>query len=186
MTEQHISAEDLQAYLDRTPGDERNHTIHSHLRGCSRCRHALESLRRVDRELRRMPLERAGAAFTASVMHSLGLAGSPKKKFALVENLAYVSALMIVLGVLLGVFLWTGVIKTADLTEGQSVVQDLLGAGTTMVAGAVGVLQRWLLEFFPFAFGNGAFGILLAVVGVTLLLALIDRVAGRYLAHRTR
>jgi anti-sigma factor RsiW len=186
MTEQHISAEDLQAYVDRTLGDERSQAILSHLRGCPRCRQSMESMRRMDAALRLMPIEQAGAAFTASVMHSLGLAGSPKKKVALVENLAYVFALMIVLGVMLSVFLWTGVIKTADLTQGQSTIQEYVGAGTTMVAGAVGVLQRWLLEFFPFAFGNGAFRIFLAVLGVTLLLALVDRVAGRYVAQRTR
>jgi hypothetical protein len=146
----------------------------------------MDSLSRMDAELRRMPLEPASAAFTASVMHSLGLAGSPKKKFTYVENLAYVFALLIVLGAMLGVFLWTGVIKTADLTQGQSIIQESVGAGTTMVAGAIGVLQRWLLEFFPFAFGNSAFGIFFAAVGVTLLLALVDRAAGRYLAHRAR
>jgi anti-sigma factor RsiW len=185
MTEYHIPDEQLQALLDATLAQDQSGIVLSHLEGCARCRRSMETLRRLNAGLSTLPLEHTSAAFTASLLHSLGIAGSRRRTLSVFENIAYLFALALVLGIVFAVFLWTGVIESAELTEGQSVVQELVGKGQSMIAGAVGSFQQWLGQFFPFVFGNGAMRITIAVVAIAIVLAMVDRAASRRLVERT-
>jgi RNA polymerase sigma factor (sigma-70 family) len=182
----HIADDDLQAYLDGRLEESRVRSLEGHLEKCPPCSLELARARELDQALRRVPLEVTSPAFTASILHTVGLAPGGRGTSRSWEHLGYAVALMLVLGAMMATFFWTGVIGSTPGTESPSRLGVLLQEGGGILAGAASSLGSWVVSIFPFLFGKGTLGISLSAVAILLLLAILDRVAGRYLIERGR
>lgn len=181
----HITADRLQAFLDRSLVGTEAEMVQRHIDECPRCAARYRSYERFDRSLRKLPVERVNDGFTREVMGKLHLAPPSPFGFRILENLAYVFGLLIVLGVMTAVFLWTGVIDTAPLTQTEGAADSFMADAGVRFTAAFESLTRWLTEFFPFAFSKSALGISGFLLIALFLLLIVDRLVGRRYVQRT-
>jgi anti-sigma factor RsiW len=184
--QEHIREDELQGFVDGRIGAERTLAVGTHVKECMECQRSLEMIRRVDGALHGMAYERTSASFTVSVMDRLGLSSSAKRRTSFFAYAASLLASLIVLGVLLSVFIWTGVIDTTQIAGAQSLGFEVVAKGGEAVSEAVGWFDSWIRTYLSFAFGKGSLQVSVSVVIVAVLLALIDYAARRRLSHRIR
>jgi anti-sigma factor RsiW len=184
MSRNHIAREELHLYVDgELPSGDRAR-VEAHCRECSSCALAAGEMERIGKAVRRIPPERTSAGFTASVLHELGLAPSPRRSFRGLESAGALVAMVVVVGVLLSVFYATGVLKQGQVVETQSAIEVFAEKGGDAIAAGVNAVSGWVAAYLPFAFGKGVLGISITAVAVLAHLAVIDRFAGRKLVHR--
>jgi anti-sigma factor RsiW len=184
MSWNHIAREALQCYIDGELSPEERARVEAHVKECSSCAREAADLERIGKAVRRIPSERTSAGFTASVLHELGLAPSPRRSFRSLESAGALVAMVVVAGVLLSVFFATGVLKQTQVAETQSATGMFLEKGVAAVADGASAVGCWVATYLPFAFGKGVLGISFTTVAVLVLLGVIDRFAGRKLVHR--
>ena len=170
----HCSSEQVQAYVDgRLPRDEES-SVGTHLRDCPECSRAYKAIRQINGFLKRLPLENASTDLARSIMEKLSLSTGSSLAFRLVENVAYFFGLLLVLGVMAAVFIFTGVLDTEQISQTQGVISKVwlnIGAGGLFV---VGDLTDSLQRFFPFIFRTGNVSITFFGGLVVLVLAVVD------------
>ncbi len=175
MSSEHLTNEQLQSYVDGTLVRDESALVATHLRICLRCRNAAGSLEKLDATLKSLPSGNLGSDFTRNVLMRLDIAPKSSSLFGLVENLAYVFGMMIVLGITLVVFVLTGVIDSAQVTN----TQTWLNTAGNIVGGQTSVFltsfSRVLESYLPFIFGNG--NLKIAVMGTASMgmLVLLDK-----------
>ena len=178
---QHPTDQQLQEYMDArhaVPG------VREHLQSCPHCRQVLRVMARVEHGLKTLPPERTGEQFTESILARLQPGSSSPLLFRLLGSIASLVGLFLVLAVMLGVFLFTGVIEMGPVTEGGTKAQQVFQEAGGVVSAQVGAFTALLKEYLPFAFGTGSIGITLVVLLVVSALAIADRVFGkRYIAR---
>jgi len=186
MSNEHCSSEQIQALVDHRLREPERVVVESHLSVCEACSKVLASSLRLDASLRSLPLEGVGTEFTRRVM--LKLQTKPKSPFLfrVLENVAYLFGLSIVLAVMLTVFLWTGVIDSSKVETGENAVAAILSDAGDVVSRGIGYIDSVLHEYLPFVFGKGSVTISMFVAVVVCLLALTDRIVGRWLIHHPR
>jgi predicted anti-sigma-YlaC factor YlaD len=184
MSRNHIVREDIHLYVDGELPSGHRGRVEVHLKECSSCALAAAELERIGKAVRCIPSERTSAGFTATVLHELRLAPSPRRSFRGLESAGALVAMVVVAGVLLSVFFATGVLKQAQVAETQSATGMLLTKGGEAVADGANAVGGWVAMYLPFAFGKGVLGISITAVVMIALLAVIDRFAGRRLLHR--
>lgn len=185
MTERtmHRTSEQLQMLLDgRVTEAERKETSR-HLQECSRCMAAYHRMEQLHQGLQKLPVATTGAAFTSGVMEKILPSARLSLAFRIVENLAYLFAVLIVTGIVAVVFVATGVIDSAQVSEGQGLMSAYASATGTWFSEALRGGAVWLERYLPVRSGAN---IMLAGAGILAALALLDRVVQRKLAHRMR
>jgi len=180
----HSTSEELYALIDRQLDATDHARVTEHLLECARCRSLYESLVAFDAAYKRMPLERVSDSFTEKVTRALGLSPSSGLLSHILQNGAYVLALLIVLGVMTAVFALTGVIPSSQPGPAGKPGPEILTQLGDALSGAALELVHWLGEYFPF--GRGALSVSVAVACVLGALALIDRGLGKRIVHRMR
>lgn len=183
MTNDHVTNEMLQMLLDGTLSPEHAAAVEAHLSSCASCANAYDDLRQLHRVMKRLPVEHAGGEFTRDILVRLNIIPRTSLLFRIVENLAYVFGLMIVLGVMLAVFTFTGVVGSDQIEPTQTVLRGAGDAVAQAVGNAVGGLTAWLQAYLPFVFGSGSLKI--AVMGTLIagMLALVDRFLKKRILH---
>ena len=181
----HLSSGQLQAYCDRRLNREEEVQIRAHLKQCPSCTALYKSIAHLDASLRKLPVERVSDGFTREVMGKLHLVPVSSLGFRMLENAAYAFGLLIVLGVMASVFLWTGVIYLNQPAPGKGNADGLMAEVGGKFADALGAFTKWLTDFFPFAFSKGALGISGSLLVVLVLLLLVDRWVGKRYVQRT-
>ncbi len=181
----HIPRDTMQAFVDGRLEPELEAAVRGHVSSCRECRDFCEAFQAFDGALRRLPLERTNAAFTATLLHRLGLLPSGRRVPSLAENMAYLAGLLLVLGAMVTVFVLTGVLGGDGNVSDFSSVANVLGKASDAAGQGISAFTSWLKTFFPFAFGKGALGISLVVFLAVAVLALVDRAAERLLLHKT-
>lgn len=178
---QHPTDEQIQEYIDARHAVPE---VKEHMESCSRCRQVLRVMARVEHGLKTLPPERTREQFTESILARLRPGSSSPLLFRLLGSVASLVGLFIVLAVMLGVFLFTGVIEMGQVTEGGTKAQQIFQEAGGVVSAQVGALTALLKEYLPFAFGSGSIGITRVVLLVVSALAVADRVFGRrYIAR---
>lgn len=185
MTERsgHCTSEQLQMLLDGQLSGGDKAQVAEHLQECARCMASYRSLEQIDRTLRDLPVALASEGFTDKVMEKVLPSGHLSLGFRIVENLAYLFAVLIVTGIITVVFLATGVIDSGKVSESKGIVSTYASATGTWLAEAVHGGTVWLQRYLPTR--NGA-NILLSGIGILAALAVLDRFLHRRFAHRTR
>lgn len=175
MTNAHLTNEQLQLLVDSALSPDETAIAKEHLQSCRQCNAGFVSLSNVHSVLRVLPLEKPSSNFTHSVLMRLNIAPKTSILFRIVENLAYVFGLMIVLGIMLTVFLVTGVISKGQVVETQSTMSN---AGR-IVGQQLETMTSWLTAFLqtylPFMFGSGSMRIALMSLVAIAMLAVFDR-----------
>jgi anti-sigma factor RsiW len=179
----HCTSEQLHTLQDgRLAGVERAE-VTGHLEECARCRRAYRNIQQLDRSLRELPIAAAGAGFTDKVMEKVLPSGHLSLAFRIVENLAYMFAVLIVTGIITVVFIATGVIDSSRVSEGQGIVSTYSSAAGTWLGEVLHGAALWLERYLP---AKAGVNIMIFGIGVLAGLGLLDRFLHRRFAHRTR
>ncbi len=175
MTEspEHISSGKLHQYIDGALADAGRQAVATHLDACPACRAAWSGFVRIDGSLKHLPLEKAPRSLTASVMDRLNLAPQRDRAFVLLTHTGTVFAFLVVAAILIGVFLWTGVI---DLGGGESDpgTSGWVGAAGVTLAGAAQGAGIMTTKVFSFFSSQGGTAVLLFGVAVVGFLGVAD------------
>jgi anti-sigma factor RsiW len=183
-TSRHCSAEELQELLDGRLPELLVRAAREHLETCPGCSEAFRSLSALDRNLRRVPLERTGAAFTATLMNELRLVPSRGGNGRMFEMFALSVGLFLVLAVITIAFIWAGVIPVGG-TEGDAVVQTVVAKGNSAMNDGAKTLAGWLAPVTQLMPKSGVTHLILFALPVIGVLAVIDRLVGRRILSRS-
>lgn len=182
----HLATDRLQAYVDSSVPEPERRDIEKHLGVCETCMGMVKSMRYLDNSLRTLPFERVRSGFTMEVMDRLGVVRSSPWIFRVLEKSVYVFGLLIVLGIMLAVFIVTGVVDQGEMQQSQTAATELLSRVAEGGSSAISVTSNWLSSFMPFIFGKGSLPTAIFAVAVLALLAVADRVLARKIFGRTR
>jgi anti-sigma factor RsiW len=182
----HCTSEQLQARIDGRLDEREERDLEAHLQECDRCRQAAEGWLRLDREMRRLPLVRAGSGFTYSVMARIRAGAKPSALDRSLSFIPYFLGLVIVLGIMGGAFWWAGVFEGVEISAGEKgILQDLAPLVKGMAEG-VRVFYGWISGYLLAPFSDSVLHISLPAAFILAVVAILDRVLGRRLLNRTR
>ncbi len=178
---QHPTGDDLQELLDNR---DRLPAVREHLESCPQCRELFRVLQRLDQGLTTLPHAAAPEDFTRRIMAGITGARSSPLLLRLFGGLAQLVGLAAVLGIMVGIFLFTGVIDQGEVQRGGSAAQQYMDRLGSVLSGGMASFTQALKTLLPFAFGNesGVLWVLVAVVATGLALA--DRLLGRRFVSR--
>jgi anti-sigma factor RsiW len=179
----HCTSEQLHTLQDGRLSDVERTNVTEHLEECPRCKSAYRNIQQLDRGLRELPIAAAGAGFTDKVMEKVLPSGHLSLAFRIVENLAYLFAILIVTGIIAAVFIATGVIDSGRVSEGQGIVSAYSSAAGTWLGEVIHGATLWLERYLP---ARAGINIMIFGVGILAGLGLLDRFLHRRFAHRTR
>ncbi len=175
MNTDHLTNEELQSFIDGTLVPDEAPSLAAHLQVCAHCRTAHQSLRRLDGAMKSLPAENLGSEFTRNILARLNIVPQPSILFRVVENLAYVFGMMIVLGVMIAVFVLTGIIDSSQVAQTQSAIGNITEAITGRTSHFMESFAMALQSYLPFLFGDGNLKIAATGTCVVGLLAVLDR-----------
>lgn len=176
--DEHCTSEELQLLADGSPVNEQH--VREHLGRCVRCRTVFTEFSRLHHALQSLPLERASPEFTHRVLSRLYIPVRTPLMFRAIGYLGYCFGFAIVLGIMLGVFLFTGVVNSGHIETGQTIIGELSGK-----VGSLIVETALLIGIYVPAFGSGAINISAIVLLVLIMLGITDRFIGRKLSGRS-
>ena len=167
MTESHIPPEQIQQYIDGSLADADRRTVAAHLDACRSCRTVWTGFSRIDGSLKHLPREKASRSLSASVMERLNLAPRRDGTYMLLRHTGTVFAFLVVSAILVGVFLWTGVIDLGGVESDPGTTGWLGGAGESIVGAAegAGIMTAKFVSFFSSQGGSAVLVFGVAVVG---------------------
>ncbi len=183
---QHITPDRFLEYIDGTLGAPDRSRVDEHLASCSSCRTAFRDFQLLDRSLHNIPLQKTSRGFTGSVMSRVLSGGKEPFTFRILTGIAYAFAMLIVLVILGGVFVLTGVIDIESGSGGGSRIQSVFDATSSTLAPIPAMITAWIREYIPFVFGSGSFGITAAIFGVVMMLFVFDRLVGGRIVSRLK
>jgi len=167
MTQQHehLTRAEFHAYLDGQLPSEKTEPARRHLSRCQRCSETFEGLRQLDSAVRSLPLERVSGSFTEKVMAQVGLSKVDSGVFRFIVYLPSVVGLVLVLGVMGGVYLLAG---------GAGVAVEPTGVGQTAstLVQTLGTAMKELVGWVASVGSAGALAISAFALGLILLVAL--------------
>ena len=181
----HLSHDALLSYLDGSLAAAERGAVRAHLDACAGCSLALASMKEFDALARSVPAEKAGENLVRSILVRVGI--TPRQSFFVrtVGALPYVFTMLVVGGVLLGVFAWTGAFSTTALSnapgaasEAYAAMESGLGAATQSFAGFVSRLVPEM-SVSGLRLGIGLGLVLMAIAG-------LDRVLASRVVQRSR
>jgi hypothetical protein len=185
MNGSHCSTDQMQSLIDGTISRTEREIVTYHMRDCPECMVRYQSMLKFDGVLRSLPLTEAGSGFTDAVMAKLDLSLPATRAFRFFTWIAYQLGLIVVAGLMAGVFVLTGLIGPEQLETGQSVAGEALGYVDGFLSSGLGLITAWLRSVIPVP-SSGSLGIFCATVVVLLLLLLVDRNLSRRSLQRTR
>lgn len=173
MSGEHLTNGQLQSLVDGMLPSSEAAAVTAHLRICSRCRNASAGLQRLDTTLRNLPTAKLGSDFTRNVLTRLDIVPKSPVLFRVVENFAYVFGMMLVLGVMLAVFVLTGVVDSSQVSDTQTWLNNVGDGVGEYTSHFVGMFSSLLQSYLPFIFGNGNFKIaIMGTIAVGMLMVL--------------
>ena len=181
----HLSNAAMLAYLDGTLPDAEAAGARMHLASCGRCSRALASLRNFDALARSVPAEKAGADLVRSIMLRVGISPRQSLFVRAVGALPYLFAMLVVGGILLAVFAWTGTVSTAGLSVASGSATEAYAALGSALDQANRSFAGFISRLLPAVSASGlrlGIGLVLVVMGV----AVLDRLLMSRTAQRAR
>jgi anti-sigma factor RsiW len=170
----HLSNASLLAYLDSTLSDAEAAAVRTHLASCGRCTRALESLKDFDTLARSVPSEKAGDNLVRSIMLRVGISPRQSLFVRAVGVLPYVVAMLVVGGVLLAVFIWTGALLPSAWSSMPGSAADAYAAVGSALNQANRSFGALVSRMFPAMSASGLrLGIGLGLV--LMVIAVLDR-----------
>jgi anti-sigma factor RsiW len=181
----HLSNAAMLAYLDGTLPDSEAAAAMTHLASCGRCGRALASLRNFDALARSVPAEKAGTDLVRSIMLRVGISPHQSLFVRAVGALPYVFAMLVVGGILLAVFAWTGTVSTSALSGASGSAAEAYAAVGSAVDQANRSFAGFVSRLLPAVSASGlrlGIGLVLVLMGI----AVLDRLLTSRTAQRAR
>jgi anti-sigma factor RsiW len=181
----HLSTDDLLSCLDGRLPEGQAEAVRGHLASCERCRRALASMRELDALARSAPPERAGDALVRSIMVRVGITPRQSAFVRAVGALPYVFAMLVVGGVIVAVFAWTGAFTSTQVTAVPGAAADAYAAAESGLTAAAGSIAGLVSRVLPAPSGSG----LRLWIGLGLVLmavAALDRIFASRVLQRPR
>lgn len=181
----HLPSAAMLAYLDGTLPDAEAADVRAHLASCARCNRALASLREFDALARSVPAEKAGTDLVRSIMLRVGVSPHQSLFVRAVGALPYVFAMLVVGGILLAVFAWTGTVPASSLSGASGSAAEAYAAAGSAVDQATRAFAGFLSRLLPAVSASGlrlGIGLALVLMGI----AVVDRLLMSRTAQRTR
>jgi anti-sigma factor RsiW len=174
MNESHCTPDELHALIDGILPSDDAERASAHMRECAACDSRYRFLLRFDGAVKRLPLTPAGRGFTDGVMAKLDSSFPSPRAFRFFTWIAYQFGMLIVAGVMLGVFTATGLILPEQIEAGKGVAGEGLALLDALVVRVAGGLSGWVnAALLPVSAGTLA---IFSATGLVLLtLLLIDR-----------
>jgi len=147
--------------------------VELHLRSCPSCRQRVERLHDFERALRSLPVDHLSPDFTQRVMKQIGIRESATFGWSIVRGLAPFLALMIVLGLLVGVMKYFG--SGSSVTESVGQTQSMASTAAAKVSAALGAATQWTQKLLPFAFAKQSSGMTAFILLFLGFVGLLDR-----------
>jgi predicted anti-sigma-YlaC factor YlaD len=180
----HCTTEQFNVLLDgRVIGAEEK-DIRDHISVCTECRLAFENLERIDTALCGLPVMETRPDFTRSLMERMLAAPKSPFLFRLLEKISYIFGLFIVLGIMIGAFILSGVFEAPQIERTKSVATGMVDKAGEGLASSIGAFTSMLVQYIPFAFGKGSMGVAFFAVAIVIMLAFVDRLLGRKIVQR--
>lgn len=170
MTESHCTPDDIHALIDgMLPSGEAERAF-AHMRRCEACDSRYHFLLRFDAAVKRLPLTPAGRGFTDAVMAKLEVSFPSPRAFRFFTWIAYQFGMLIVAGLMFGVFIATGIILPGQIEAGKGVAGEGLALLDALVVRGAGFLSGWLNAALPpVSAGTLAVSFVTGLVLLTLL-----------------
>lgn len=164
----HIPPERIQQYIDGALAEADRRVVATHLDACQTCRAAWVGFSRIDGSLKHLPREKASRSLSAAVLDRLNLTPQRDRAYVLLTHTGTVFAFLLVAAILVGVFLWTGVIDLGGGESDSGATGWLVAAGDTLggAAEGAGVMTAKFVSFFSSQGGSAVLVFGVAVVGL--------------------
>ena len=169
----HLTNNQLQEYADRLLGEDHMREIGDHLKDCKECSSKLTLFRRLEVELRKVPLEHVTDDFTPRVMRVIGIVR--KRDFAkhLIVNLLPLVGVAVISLILVGV---AGHESTQSplVNESHQYAESFETTLGSVLSSGAAVLLEWVRKFITFSSTIPFIRMILSLVFVLVVLALFD------------
>ena len=179
----HPDLDRLLEYLDKTGDAALVGDISQHLQECEECRMKLQSFRRLESAMRRVRDEKTSTRFTQGVMAKLGIAETSPRGWNIIQSLAPIIALAAIIGIVYGVFEFTGAYQGSDIQQSVGFTQTISSKLGNVVAAGISMMNAWARKYFGFAGNNYGVAVFLvlffAVVGILDKFVLMPRMKRR-------
>jgi len=180
----HFTSEQFNLLLDgRLTGGEKK-SMREHFYVCTECRLAFENLARIDSTLEGLPVVETRPDFTRLLMDRILAAPKSPLLFRLLEKMSYVFGLFIVLGIMIGAFILSGVFEAPRIEQTKNVATGIVDKAGEGLASSIGAFTSLLVQYIPFAFGKGSMSVAFFAVTIVIMLAFVDRLVGRKVVQR--
>ena len=167
----HLTPHQLQEYVDGMLTNE----MEFHVRTCSECQLQVDAFRKVERTLRKFPLEKASPQFAERVMQQLGIKQSSSLTWMLFKNMAPLVALTFVAGILYAALRVAGVFQETELQQTTSLTQNVYNQLGGSLSSGVQAFNDWMAKYFSFAFAKNTYGLTAFVIGFFVVIGLLDK-----------
>lgn len=137
----HVTRTQLQEYTDRLLDERRLREIEIHLEDCQQCRAALESFRRLESFIKKIPLDEVSKNFTRRVMEAVGVRDSWSFARQLFLNLLPLA--FIALTVLIVIVFTNGTSPTTLTQQESGYLQTLAERTNAIVSTGVATILAW-------------------------------------------
>ncbi len=182
MNNRHCTPDELNALVDGRMESSPAAELRQHIAGCTACRRALDILEGLDASLRALPLEKAPESIEAALQKELAV--RPSLLFRILSNAGYDYGVMVVVGIMLWVFLSTGVLETSKIQQQGAAAGAMANAVGETAARGFDAFSAVLTQYIPFAFSPGSKAIVMMIAVALLFLVAMDRLVGRKMRHR--
>ncbi|MDI6766825.1 MAG: hypothetical protein QME52_08395 [Bacteroidota bacterium] len=171
----HLTSDQLQEFADGFIDPQCRNEIDLHLITCDECSGKMKSLRLFESTLKNIPLERVDPKFTQRVMEHLRIKESPSFLWAIFKNLAPLFGLFIVIGIVYGVFKFTGMLESSGVGESITATQSAYKSVADQVSTGVSAFNGWLKNLFPFLYTKSSYGLTAFLIVLFIIVALLDK-----------
>lgn len=167
----HLTSEQIEEVIVGKQSDE----VEMHLRRCPECEERVHIVKKMERLLRSIPLERVDPEFTQRVLRNIGIIPPPSLMWTILKNVAPMAALVSVVGISVATLRYFGVFQGTHLQESASGMQSVYDHLTGPIAGSVAALNAWLAKYVSFAFAKTSYGLTSFLVSFFAVVALLDK-----------
>jgi len=180
----HFTSEQFNLLLDGRLSGVEEKNMREHFSACTECRFAFENLERIDGVLEGLPVVETRPDFTLLLMDRILVAPKSPFLFRLLEKMSYVFGLFIVLGIMIGAFILSGVFETHQMEQTKIVATGIVDKAGESLTTSIGTFTTWLVQYIPFVFGKGSMSMAFFAISIVLMLAFVDRLFGRKVVQR--
>ncbi len=181
----HCTEEEIFALIDGNLPPLGTAAARRHLGLCPSCNARYRVLMGFERAVRNLPLARTGEGFTEAVMARLDPSLPAPRAFRFIAWIAYQAGLLLVVAVVTGVFILTGLIRPEEVEAGKSIAGEAAGLLDIVVSSATTLLEGWMRSAGPVLSG-GSSAVLAGTILVLAMLLLLDRNFSKKPLHRAR